>query len=98
MATLIKVDGTKTVVTPRNKKTGFTLEEVYELLGCDCVQCVDVKNGAEKNMICDECGKCRIGWRDRVNQEATRLFDETYGAGRDLIVGDVLMCSNAEWK
>lgn len=98
MATLIKVDGTKTVITPRNKKRGFTLEEVYEAIGCDMVQCVNVNNGAEENMICDEEAKCKEGWMERVNREATRIFDKTYGPGRDVIIGDVLLCTRKEWK
>lgn len=98
MATLIKVDGTKTVIVPKNKRKGFTLDEIYAALGCDTVQCVNVKNGAEENMICDEEAKCKAGWVDRINMEATRIFALTYGPGRDVIVGDVLMCNNKEWK
>lgn len=98
MATLIKVDGTKKKITPKNKKRGFTLDEVYEALGYDCVQCVNVRNGAEENMLCDEEAKMKEGWVERINKEATRIFDKSYGPGRDVIVGDVLMCNCKEWK
>ena len=98
MATLIRVDGTKTVIVPKNKRKGFTLDEIYTALSCDTVQCINVNNGAEENMICDEEAKLKEGWVDRINYEATRIFDKSYGPGRDVIVGDVLMCNNKEWK
>lgn len=98
MATLIKVDGTTKTVSPRNKRCGFTLEEVYALIGCDMVQCINVANGAEENMLMDEEGKMKENWVDCINKNATEIFTKTYGPGVDLIVGDVLMCSNKEWK
>lgn len=98
MATLIKVDGTKKTVTPRNKKNGFTLDEIYELLGCSMIEHISVLNGKEEHMIVDEEGKLKEGWTERINAEATRIFDKSYGAGWDVVVGDVLMCSSKEWK
>lgn len=98
MATLIKVDGTKTIVAPRNKRRGFTLQEVYDLLGCEMVQRISVRNGKEENMLMDEEAKLKEGWVERINNEASMIYARTYGPGRDLIVGDVLMCSSKEWK
>lgn len=98
MATLIKVDGTVKTVAPKSKRNGFSLKEVYDLLGCDMVQCVNVNNGAEENMLCDEEAKCKEGWMERINAKATQIFDKSYGRGRDVIVGDVLMCTSKEWQ
>lgn len=98
MATLIKVDGTKQTVTPRNKKNGFSLEEICDLLKCEVYEHVSVANGKEEHMLVDEYGKLREGWTERINKEATRIFDKTFGPGLDVIVGDVLLCSSKEWK
>lgn len=98
MATLIKTDGTKKTVFPKNKRRGFTLQEVYDLLNIDMVQVVPVNNGAEELMLCDEEAKIKEGWFNRLNEEATRIFDRSYGVGRDVIIGDVLMCTCKEWK
>lgn len=98
MATLIKVDGTKTIVAPRNKRRGFTCEEVYSLIGCEMIQDVPVRNGKEEHMLMDEEAKLKEGWVDRINQEASMIFARTYGPGRDLVIGDVLTCSSKEWK
>lgn len=97
MATLIKIDGTTQTVAPRNKRRGFTCEEVYALIGCDMIERISV-NGAEENMLVDEEAKMKEGWVDRINNKATEIFAKTYGRGRDLIVGDVLMCNSKEWK
>lgn len=98
MATLIKIDGTTQTVTPRNKRRGFTCEEVYALIGCDMIERISVRNGAEENMLVDEEAKMKEGWVDRINNKATDIFAKTYGRGVDLIVGDVLMCNNKEWR
>ena len=98
MATLIKIDGTRQEVHPSNKRRGFTLDEVYALLGCSMVQCVAVSNGKQETMIVDEEGKLKEGWPERINSEATAIYDRTYGPGRNLIVGNVLLCSHKEWK
>lgn len=98
MATLIKVDGTKKTVAPRDKNRGFTLDEIYELLECSVIEHIAVSNGNQEHMIVDEEAKLKAGWTERVNVEATRIFNNTYGAGRDVIVGDVLVCNNKEWK
>lgn len=98
MATLIKITGTKTTVFPKNKRKGFTLEEVYELLECELVQQVSVNNGAEDIMLVDEEGTCKEGWTERINMEATRIFIRTYGSGVNVIVGNVLLCNDKEWK
>lgn len=98
MATLIKIDGTTKTVSPRNKRRGFTCEEVYALIGCDMIERISVRNGAEENMLVDEEAKMKEGWVDRINNKATEIFAKTYGRGVDLIVGDVLMCNSKEWK
>lgn len=96
MATLLKVDGTKIEVFPANKKKGFTLEECYKLLNCTCIEAPGPFTDG-RLMICDEEGKLKEGWRDRINAQATHIWREMYGP-TDVIVGDALMVTNKEFK
>lgn len=69
MATFIPADESKPLagVKPENG-TNFTLQELYRLLECDTVECVDVFNGDV--MICDEDAKFA---RKRTNKRATAM-------------------------
>lgn len=96
MATLIKVDGTKTEVFPKNKRKGFTLAEVYSLMSCSMVELVGPLDDG-RNMLVDEEGKLKAEWINRINSEATHLFRTRYGA-HDVIVGDVLLVTNKEFQ
>ena len=96
MATLIKVDGTKTEVFPKNKRKGFTLAEVYSLMNCRLVELVGPLDDG-RSMLVDEEGKLKEGWNSRINSEATRLFQSRFGA-YDVIVGDVLLVTDKEFQ
>lgn len=96
MATLIKVDGTKTEVFPENKKRGFTLKEAYKLMSCSMVELVGPMEDG-RCMLVDEEGKLKEGWKSRINSEATRLFQTRFGA-YDVIVGDVLLVTDKEFQ
>jgi len=90
MAQLIKVDGTKKDIIPKNKKH-FKLKEMYSILSCRLVEFVRTKN--EDLMILDEEGKLRNNWRNNINNKATELYK--YGED-DPIVGDVLICKDKD--
>ena len=96
MATLIKVDGTKTEVFPENKRKGFTLAEVYNLMNCRLVELVGPLDDG-RSMLVDEEGKLKAEWMSRINSEATHLFRTRYGA-HDVIVGDALLVTDKEFQ
>ena len=96
MATLIKVDGTKTEVFPKNKRKGFTLAEVYNLMSCRLVELVGPLDDG-RSMLVDEEGKLKAEWMNRINSEATHLFRTRYGA-HDVIVGDALLVTDKEFQ
>ena len=55
----VKIDPVSRTVTEINlkKNPNRTLEELYEIIGCDLVQLVQID--ADMVMICDEEGKCK---------------------------------------
>lgn len=81
-------------VQPASSKKGFTLEEVYKLLGCDCVEVVGLERGMI--MLIDEEGKCHTPMSP-YNPTAT-----IRAAGRidpsDIINGKALVCKSSEFK
>ena len=90
MATQIKPDGTETEVKPQRGKY-FTLEEMYKLTACDCIDIVELADG--RQMIVDDNGLCVN--EPEINPKATTL----YWAGRNTdspIAGTVLVCSKRE--
>jgi hypothetical protein len=83
-------------ILPENGKT-FTLQELYKLLGCEMVQVVPLwQQGKDAKLpyqilICDEEAKLHDGWRDNINEAATKIWNDYYG-DTDLIVGTVIVC------
>ena len=69
MATLIKTDGTKEVVLPKNNKK-FEVEELESFVGGN-LEIWDLSSG--KSMVMIESGML-VG--DAINEEATKLFHE----------------------
>lgn len=94
MATLIKTDGTRSEVSPKNKKKGFTCQELYALIGCDLIEHVG-PNAKGESLIVDEEGKLKD--KLEVNVEATQWFRESFGP-YDIIFGNAVLVSNAEFK
>ncbi len=92
MATLIKKTGEKVEVKPKNG-TDFDLKELYELIGCEMVQCVPFGEG--KSLWIDEEGKLVDNWQDNINHEATKEWIKLYG-DTDRIVGNALICEEGE--
>ena len=89
-ALLIKTTGESSFVTPQNGKD-FTLEELYQLLGCDMVEVVYPVYDSDCIFIIDEEGK--LTGKD-INYAATIMW----GAQRDVLVGDVIYCPSEMLK
>jgi hypothetical protein len=87
MSLLINVDSTTKQVRPANGDR-FTLDEVYDLIGCRMVQEVYTRDG--KAMLIDEEGKLN---GKPVNQLATYAYQ---WGGDDDIVGTALIVEG-EW-
>ena len=96
MATLMKIDGTKIEVFPKNKRNGFTLKEVYEIICCSMVEIVGTMNDG-RLMFVDEEGKLKKGWGALINPQATELYRVFFGV-RDVIVGNALLVTDEEFQ
>ena len=92
MAKLLTTAGETKEVQPASAKRGFTLKELYSLIGCDLVEVVGPNKNGEI-MICDEEGK--INGSER-NQLATDWYWENYGPWD--IMGNAVICKNSEFK
>lgn len=88
MATIIKTDGTKVEVQPKDKRGYFSLEELQDAVG-GYIELAYLKGG--KTMVINEEGKI-LGLK--INVEATKLYSEV--DSNDYIAGDVLVCMNKE--
>ena len=91
MASLISVDGTMREVTPHDLRRGFTLPELYEMLGCSLIEVVKVSPNFL--LVIDEEAKC---WDHTMNGEATRIATGSIFPG-DYIAGPALLCSRKEF-
>ena len=89
MATLIKPTGEQFHVSPKNEI--FTLEEMYDLLKCSCVQVVHLHDG--RIMWIDENGKFK---RHYINRVATVLLEMAGGVTGDYIAGAALLTDTSE--
>jgi hypothetical protein len=91
MATVIRAhDGQEFTVSPKDKAYGFTLAELYDLIGngCDIVEHVYLADG--RSMWLDEEGKFRQPPLAH-NSKATKLLHEAGGMLDDFVVGNVLI-------
>jgi hypothetical protein len=89
MAELLRADGTRETVTPKNGKTFEFKGEAYVMLDTDIIQIVPTNDG--RIMLIDEEGKLRDHMQ--VNVAATALY--RYGHA-DPIVGNALVCNTNE--
>jgi len=91
MALLIKADGTDSEVRPKGKK--FTLEELYQHVGCSTVELLVLPGQPRRDLWMDEDGKAT---RKPVNERATALARPAGIARADFVVGDVLITAPSE--
>ena len=89
MALLITTSGEQVVVSPREDR--FSLEEMYALLDCACVQVIALDNG--RIMWIDEEGKLKP---HQINPVATELLARAGGIPGDYIAGSALITDNDE--
>ena len=94
MAKLIKIDGTIEEVTPKNKRKGFTLQELYDLIGCELIEPIEYTKG--KFFICDEEFRLKDGWEQRRNKTANDMIIAETGDDWDL-AGNIVICSKKEF-
>ena len=78
MATIIKTDGTKQNIEPKDGKT-FSLKELQEAVG-GYIELVPLNDG--KLLVCDEEGKLKAN--AQINEEASRIANQQ-------IVGQVII-------
>jgi hypothetical protein len=105
MAHLLTITGEYKEVRPKDRETGFDLEELYELLSCRTVEMVMLAKGQHTPyvaMLMDENGKLD---GKETNIEATRIRARTFDRTPeqliytgDHIVGDVLLVTNKEFQ
>jgi Domain of unknown function (DUF3846) len=92
MALWIPPRGEMRDVFPKNIVEGFTLEELYELIGCDVIDIVGIADG--QKMVVDDEGHLK---RLPPNLRATAFYQQGRGTGW-AIVGNVVLCLPAELK
>jgi hypothetical protein len=92
VAQLLKFDGTSEEVKPANPETGFSLEEMYTLLGCSMIEVVYLSAKPDYILVIDEEGK----FKDviHVNEEATDLLLAGNHLPGDFVVGNALLVEN----
>lgn len=56
MAKLINKNSEEFTVTPTDKEKGFTLDQMYSLIGCSCVEPIYFQDGSGRVMWVDEEG------------------------------------------
>lgn len=88
MAEVIRANGTRETVTPKNGRSFRFVGEAYDLIGTDIIQIV--RTNDRRIMLIDEEGKLK----DKpINVDASRLYEHGH---IDPIVGDVLVCADSE--
>lgn len=97
MAQLLRYDGTiEEDLKPADPEAGFSLQEIYVLLGCDIVETIPLPDG--DLMILDEEGKMKVGASKKYNHRATILLHLAGGMPDDWICGHALICHDKEFQ
>lgn len=95
MAELITPDGRRRDVAPADLADGFTLDELYALLGCQTIETVALPGGGW--LVMDEDAKGRTP-RPAYNAEATKFLHHAGGIPWDAVLGPVMVCSAVELR
>lgn len=97
MAIQIKPDGTETTVHPKDKRDGFSLEELYKLCACDTIDIVGLSDG--RQMVVDDNAAITRP-PSPVNLKATALYRVGRNDHRQTwsIRGTVLVATKKEIK
>ncbi len=79
-------------IEPLNGET-FELKEMYEAIGCELIEIIDLR-GTDDILVIDEEGKFNCD--NLINDEATRLARKHHGiAPYDHIVGNAILCDTS---
>ncbi|MBO4999565.1 MAG: hypothetical protein J6J25_04355 [Bacteroidales bacterium] len=92
MAKLYKDDGTIIEVEPKNGRH-FRLEELYEMLECDLVEMVFLRDN--KIMLIYEEGKYT---KSTLNVNATNLYNAVPRLNYDWIAGHAIVCESYQFR
>lgn len=95
MATLLLTDGTKREVRPKNGRD-FSLTELYELIGCDCITTWSVIEGGEQFVAIGDDDAHLKAVKPPVNDQATKQYRESGGMPGWEIRGNVVVCTMEE--
>jgi hypothetical protein len=103
MADLIKTDGTRCKISPKNGEW-FTLEELYDYIDCGMVELIYLNNSAHDEG--DPEGKILIGDEEArlkpfadINIDATIMYRMSWEVGSSYhIFGNVILCKSKEFR
>ena len=87
MATLIQSDGTEKIVNPARRRAGFTIREMYHLIGSKDLHVLSLADG--RRMVAE------AGDHEAINEKATALYHESRNTGK-AIRGDVVVGTKSE--
>jgi hypothetical protein len=87
-STLIFTNGGATPAAPKNARKGYTLDELYMLIGCEMVKVVPVRSMPGMILVVDEEG---------MLSDKAPNFTASMLAGCS-IVGDALLCPDSAIK
>ncbi len=73
-------------------KGEFTLDSLYEALGCELIQVVNLKD--DLILICDEEALLRA--YPVMNMIATNMYREAYGTDEVGIIGKCIICQSSK--
>lgn len=91
MAIVIKANGETASAHPKNVKRGFDLDELHQLLGCDCVDIV-ILTGRLRMVVDDEGARKELA----ANEMASQLYWASGYQPGWMIRGTVLIGSTEE--
>jgi hypothetical protein len=93
VAILLLTNGTKREVTPANGRD-FSLTELYELIGCDCITTWSVVlGGCQYVAVSDDDAHAKNA---PYNQQASDLYQQSGGLPGWPILGNALVCEMDE--
>jgi hypothetical protein len=87
MATLIQSNGKETIVSPARSRAGFTIREMYHLIGSKDLRVLSLADG--RRMVAE------AGDQEAINEKATALYHESRNTAK-AIRGDVVIGTKSE--
>src|SRR4029453_11773280 len=91
---LLKTDGTTSVIVPENG-CDFQCKQLYEAIGCDLIEVVDLRDGTI--LIIDEEGKLKQDGEVNFLASFLAIKNKAIHEG-DVIVGNAVLCCSGQLK